>query len=148
VEDVIDLDSTLLQLTGIGVMPYSARGLQQTLEPIDQASNLVRAIDGSILDLGLPQFQKYKSTITGNDQVPPVCDGVWPGRIVEVDCVHELVYPEYGVPQREVVEGSMIEEAGFVRYRPRLTMVVVTGPTMNTDEWAATVGWSMVLEEA
>lgn len=139
-------DLTLLRLTGIGVPPYSSRGLQQTLEPIDQAANLRRNLNGQLLDLSIVEFQKYKSTISGTDQKAPAVDGNWPGKIVEVDCISELVYPEYGTPQRPVVDGSSYDEAGFTHYRPRLTMMV-TGFNITTDEWGAQVSWQMTLEE-
>jgi hypothetical protein len=139
-------DLTLLNLWGIGVVPYSARGLTQTLEPIDAAGFLRRSINGKLVDLSVAQFQKYKSTITGSDQKPPACSGVWPGKQVTVDCISELVYPEYGTPERAVVAGSEYEEAGFVFYRPQLIMRVI-GLQVQTDEWQAQVGWTMNLEE-
>jgi hypothetical protein len=140
-------NETVLALAGIGVPPYSARGLSQTLEPIDQAANLQRTINGSLLDLSSPSFRKYKSTITGSDQRPPSCDGLWPGRQLIVDCIAELAYSDAGTPQRPVVDGSSFSEAGFTFYRPRLTMLV-TGFQLSKDEWGATIGWTMTLEEA
>lgn len=139
-------DETLLSLSGIGVPPYSGRGLTQTLEPIDQAANLQRTINGFLLDLSTAQFRKYKSTISGADQRPPSCDGVWPGQEVVVDCIAELAYPYAETAQRDEVSGSSYEEAGFVFYRPQLTMIV-TGFQSSQDEWGATVSWSMTLEE-
>jgi hypothetical protein len=137
---------TVLALSGIGVPPYSARGLSQTLEPIDQAANLQRTINGSLLDLSSPSFRKYKSTVTGSDQRPPSCDGLWPGQQVVVDCVAELAYHEPGTPQRPGVAGSSFSEAGFTYYRPQLTMIVTTFQ-LSKDEWGATIGWTMTLEE-
>jgi len=143
---ITELDPTILRLAGIGVPPYSARGLQQTLQPIDEAANIVRTINAALVDLSAPQFQKYKSTITGSDQKPPAVDGVWPGKVIIVDCIPELCTDEYGTPSRIVVEGSDHEEAGFLFYRPRLTMMVL-GFTMTTDEYGAQVSWTMDLEE-
>jgi hypothetical protein len=140
-------DETVLALSGIGVPSYSARGLTQTLEPIDQATNLQRTINGSLLDLSSPSFRKYKSAITGSDQRAPSCDGLWPGRQVVVDCIAELAYADGGAAQRPAVDGSSVSEAGFTYYRPRLTMIV-TGFQVSKDEWGAVAAWTMTLEEA
>jgi hypothetical protein len=51
-----------LQLYGVGVPPYSARGISQSLAPIAQAGNIVRAIAGNLLDLSYSPFRKYKSS--------------------------------------------------------------------------------------
>jgi hypothetical protein len=142
------VDLTLLRLTGIGVAPYSARGLSQTIAPIDQAAQVRRTINGVLVDLSLTAFQKYKSSISCNDQLPPVCDGIWPGKTVEVECVAELCYVTAGgTPQRTAVSGSSRTEGDLTYYRPVLQMKVISGPTMTTDEWAAGVNWQMDLEE-
>jgi hypothetical protein len=139
---------TLLALTGIGVSPYSARGLQQTLTPIGQATAQRRTVNGNLKDLAFLGFQKYQSQITGNDQLPPVCDGVWPGRLVTVDCIAELCFTTAAgvVPLRPVVTGSIRTEDALTFYRPRLAMMVVS-LTMQTDEYGAQVGWTLNLEE-
>ena len=111
---------TLLVLTGVGVPSYSARGLTQTLEPIEAAAQLRRSINGDLLDLSYGPFRKYKSTISCQDQEPPAFDGVWPGRVITVDCVAELSYPAGGSPTRPVVSGSARTEGTFVFYRPLL----------------------------
>lgn len=144
---ITSTDPTILRLTGIGISPYSARGLSQTLEPIGESAHLERSINGELLDLSYAPMRKYKSTITGSDQRAPVCDGVWAGRIVTVDCISELCTPEYEGPwQRTIVPGSERYESGLFFYRPRLTMMV-TNMRMDTDEWSAQVGWSIDLEE-
>src|SRR5215831_1948082 len=102
---------TLLKLFGMGVPPYSARGLSQTLKPIEQAGNVVRAIDGSLLDLSYAPFRKYKSEITCSDQTAPAISGIWPGQLLTVYCVAELAFDEYGSAQRSEVPGSMRFEA-------------------------------------
>lgn len=139
-------DESVLALLGRGVPPYSARGLTQTLEPLDQATSLARTINGELIDLSRAEFRKYKSTISGTDQRPPSCDGLWPGREIVVDCIAELAYPVGGAPQRPVVAGSSFSEAGFNYYRPRLTMMV-TAFQLARDEYGAQVSWSMSLEE-
>jgi hypothetical protein len=138
--------NSILRLSGIGVPPYASRGLSEALQPID-TSDVVRTINGELVDFGFEQFQKFQVTITGNDMRPPACSGVWKGQVVTVDCITALCYQTLGgAPDRPVVDGSEIEEAGFTYYRPRLNMMVMSFGT-TTDEWNADVSWTMVLEE-
>lgn len=146
---------TVLVLTGIGIPPYSARGLKQTLAPIDAASNMKRTINGGLADVSDPLFRKYQSTITGSDQSPPATDLVWPGRLLSVDCIVELSQEGsltatdpiiIGDLGRVPVEWPPREADGFVFYRPRLTMRV-TGWNIDTDEWDKAIGWTLNLEE-
>lgn len=139
-------NETVLSISGLGVPPYSARGLQQSLEPISASVSQRRTINGTLIDLSLTQFQKYKSTITGNDQKPPACDGAWPGKIVTVECLAELCYIDGGAAQRSVVAGSSYSDGGYTYYRPTLTMVVV-GFQYTQDEYNAGTQWTMDLEE-
>lgn len=139
--------TTLLVLAGIGVSPYSARGLTQTLNAIRGAANVRRNVNGGLRNLSEPQFRKYESTISCSDQDPPVCDGVWPGQLVTVDCVKELCYPTGGSPDREVVEGSTRTDGDLTFYRPRLQMMVLAGFNMSRAEYEAAESWSLQLEE-
>jgi hypothetical protein len=138
--------NTLLVLTGMGVPPYSARGLSQTLEPIAASGDVRRTVNGTLRDLSMAQFRKYRSTITCQDQTAPAIDGVWPGKLLTVDCVAELSFPIGGAAERPVVPGSQRDEAGFTFYRPRLAMLV-TGYSESIDEYGAAVGWQLALEE-
>ena len=141
-------DETVLTLSGIGVPPYSARGLTQSLEPIDGAVQLRRTVNGALADLSYEPFRKYKSTISGQDQEPPAVDGVWPGQLVEVGCIAELCFPtSEGGPARTAVAGSERVEGDFSFYRPVLTMRVA-GFSVSRDEYGAAVSWQMQLEEA
>lgn len=139
-------DDTLLALTGIGIPDYSARGLTQTLEPIEASANLRRTVNGALVDFSYVPFRKYKSTISCQDQEPPAIDGVWPGRLVTVDCVAELSYPAASAPTRPVVPGSVRNGGAFTFYRPQLEMLV-TGFSISWDEYGATTHWQMDLEE-
>ena len=140
------MSDTLLVLTGIGIPDYSARGLTQTLEPIEAAVSLRRTVNGGLVNLSFAQFRKYKSTISCQDQEPPAVDGVWPGHLVTVDSVAELSYASGGSPARPVVTGSTRTEGPFVFYRPQLQMLV-TNFSLNRDEYGAAVQWQMDLEE-
>lgn len=139
---------TVLRLEGIGVPPYSARGLTQSLEPISMSQHIERSINGRLIDFSYEPMRKYRSTISGADQRPPAVDGVWSGKLVIVECIAEL--GKWGGPdnlQREPVDyDSFRSEKGFTYYRPRLIMMV-TNWQMDQDEWEAGVGWSLDLEE-
>lgn len=146
-------DNSILRMTGVGVPPYSARGLTQTLQPISLATAQRRTINGALRDISDPLFQKFSSTISGDDVGPPAVDGVWPGRTVQVDCIVELALLGSGATTeitgdlaRQPVEGSIRQADGFIFYRPRITFMVV-GWNMEADEWAAGVNWSLNLEE-
>src|SRR3954451_87433 len=114
------MSETLLVLSGIGVPDYSARGLTQTLEPIEASASLRRTINGALKDLSYAQFRKYKSTISCQDQESPAVDGIWPGLIATVDCVPELSHPAAASPSRPVVAGSARTAGTFVFFRPQL----------------------------
>ena len=138
---------TRLTLSGIGVPPYSARGLTQTLEPIDASAQLRRTVNGALIDLSYEPFRKYKSTISCEDQEPPAIDGVWPGQIVTVACVAELCFVTAGgSPARLPVERSERTEGVFTFYRPMLTMRVI-GFQVSRDEYGSSVNWQMQMEE-
>ena len=137
---------TLLVLQGMGVPRYSARGISQTLEPIQQAAHLERSINGALIDFGYAPFRKYRTQISGSDQRPPACGGVWPGKLITVDCVAELAAVDGATLERPVVPGSQYSEQGYTFYRPRLNMMVVSF-SMEADEWSAGVNWNLVAEE-
>ena len=98
-------DDTMLVLSGIGVPSYSARGLTQTLQPIEAAGSQRRTVNGTLVDLSQAQFRKYRSTIRCNDQQAPALDGIWPGQVVTVSCVAELCCPSTDTPAKPVVSG-------------------------------------------
>lgn len=138
---------TNLRMVGIGVAPYSARGLTQTLTPIVQASQKKRTVNGVLRDISFPNFRKYASTITGADQETPNFDGKWPGLTVIVDCITELMYTTAGgTPGREVVPGSSRVSGNHTIYRPRITFMIAN-LSIQTDEYGAQTSWSLELEE-
>lgn len=140
-------NGTVLVISPLGVPPYSARGLQQTLQPIDASKQMRRTVNGTLTDLSASAFRKYNSTISCTDQQTPAIDGVWPGQTVVVDCVAELCYAtSSGGQDREIVEGSEYTASGFTFYRPRLTMKV-TDFQLTRDEYGTTTGWQLSLEE-
>ena len=139
-------NDTDLVIVGLGIPRWAARGLTQTLTPIEQARQVTRDINGRSMNLGQVQFQKYATTITCTDQRTPAFDGIWPGEEVVMDCIAELCYPLYGTPQRAVVEGSERQEGEYIFYRPILQMVFL-GFNTSTPEWEGRVTWQMEFEE-
>lgn len=145
--DALGSESTLLKMTVLGLPPYAARGITQTLSWIDGAANLQRTINGELVDFSFDQFRKYQSTLSASDQRPPASDNVWPGAEVIVECIKELAYlTAGGTPQRPVAEGSSRVEGDYTFYRPVLIMMVKS-IEMTADEWAAGEEWSISLEE-
>jgi hypothetical protein len=139
--------NTVLAITGINIPPYAARGLVETLAPIPAGNQLVRTVNGTLIDLSTPEFFKYAVLITGNDQQPPGYNGLRIGTLVTVDCISELSYlTSGGTPNRTVVTGSSRTEGTFTFYRPKLTMRV-TAFDMTRAEWDARVSWTLALEE-
>lgn len=152
--------NTILELVGMGIPPYSARGLSQSYTPIAAAVSLRRTINGDLRDLAAPQFQKYNTSISGSDQEPPAVDGLWPGHTITVHCITELAvldpYTESTEPPSESetepvlgrphVPGSVRRANGFIFYRP-IMECKVTGFNVDGDEWEAGVDWTLDLEE-
>lgn len=149
-------DTTILRLTGLGIPPYSARGLRQTLEPVSESVALRRTVNGALHDLSDTVLQKFQSTISGGDQQPPAVEACWPGRLLTVDCIVEFAIegtveepteePTEALFARPYVPGSIRHADGFTFYRPRLQMRVARWSN-DTGEYEAEVGWSLSLEE-
>lgn len=141
------MSTTILTLSGIGIPDYAGRGLTQSLTPIAQGRQIVRDVNGTLHDLSNPSFQKYASSIAGDDIDPPVIDRVWPGMSLTVGCISELSYlTAGGSPSRSVVSGSSRVEGAYTFYRPLLTMRIMNFST-STDEYSAAVSWQLDLEE-
>ncbi len=138
---------TILVISSMGTPLYSARGLHQTLTPIQSAGYLLRDINGELCNLSDINFAKYTSTISGEDARSPAANGVMPGLAVTVDCIVELAYlTSGGSPSRNVVSGSSYTEGNYTRYRPQLSMLV-TNIEIDSDEWEALTSWTLSLEE-
>lgn len=140
---------TLLVLTGLGVPDFSARGLTQTLDAIDGASEFDRDVNGGLVDLTPAQFKKYRSTISCTDFQAPAFDGIPIGTEVTVSCTVELPYlTSGGSPSRTPVPGAPTRVVGaYTYYYPQLTMIVKSF-SMQFDEYAHTYTWQLDLEEA
>lgn len=141
------MTDTVLEITGADLVPYSSRGATMTLAPIEQSKSTKRTINGELVDLALPQFQKYRATISCTDNNSPQFDRNWPGKSLTVKASAELSYKTAGgSPGRTVVTDSSHAEGDYTFYRPQLTMRVLSWD-ISYDEWGAEVGWNMELEE-
>lgn len=81
--------TTLLSINGIDFSDWSTRALTMTLAPIG-SGDLRRDVNGTLRDLTLSQFQKYRTTIKCTDQEAPTLDGVWKGTTITVTCIPEI----------------------------------------------------------
>jgi hypothetical protein len=149
-ENILPSNSdTVLSISSLGHMIFQARGLSQSLEVIDEATQLERTINGTLKDISVAQFRKYKSKVNVPSEVYPTpIDGIFPGQTVVVACAASLGYVTGtpGFPKRPEVSGSSWSENGYTFYRPLLTMKIRTVET-HFDEWKNVVGWSVDLEE-
>jgi hypothetical protein len=142
--DIAAEATTILSLSGVGVPPYSARGLTQTLTPIGMATKTRRTINGSLKNLSVSQLQKYVSEISGTDQDPPSMGTNLIGKTIIVDCISEICVLTGNVFGRESISSRI--EGDFTFYRPRLSMKI-TNFSQNKDENGATAAWKISLEE-
>ena len=147
------MTNTVLSLSGMGIPPYSARGLTQTLTPIGASSNLRRTVNAALVDISDSTFRKYASVIRSRGDVdPPALEGRWPGMTLTVDCIVELSQESESTEggteglDRTPVPGSTRYADGFLFYRPRLVMLI-TNFDVSKDEWGAAVDWTLSLEE-
>jgi len=137
---------TLLTISGIGVPPYSARGLRETLTPIAATQRLARTVNGTAIDISPPQMRKYSLSIQCNDMNAPALDGIWPGMQLTIGCASELSFPTGGSAARPMVPGSLRFEGSYSFYRPQL-VVIVTSYSVERDEWGAAISWQLEGEE-
>lgn len=138
--------TTLLTLSGDGVPPYSARGARQTLEPIALAISLHRDVNGNMINMAPPQMQKYKSEISCNDQQAPAFNGLMPGAPITVNTIVELSYLTATSTPARMVAGSF-QDGAYTFYQMILSCVLMHF-SVDKDEWGATTGWKLDLEEA
>jgi hypothetical protein len=138
---------TLLTISGIGIAPYSARGLRESLTPIAQTQKLARTVNGTAIDISPPQMRKYSLAIQCEDMNVPAIDGIWPGMQLTIGCVSELSFlTSGGTAGRSMVADSLRFEGDYSFYRPEL-VVLVTNFSAQTDEYGATLSWSLEGEE-
>lgn len=151
----------------IPLPPGSSRWLDFSMDPIAEASQIERAIDGSIVDLGSNAFNLYAVVISCSDMRFPAFSNVWPRDVLTIHAPQSLV--EYGdaitlsrdpVPESVVaydaenravavtVNGRSVSAPGavYVEYRPILS-VMVSGFSRSSREMKASSSWSLSATE-
>lgn len=123
---------TDITITGVGFADYSARGITCSLEPIEASGQLRRTINGTMLDLSNPAFQKYKMTLSATDQEFPKLGHVWFGKEVYVTSVITL----------QTGGGTATTGATAIGFTG-----MITNWTVERDEWAYDASWSIEIEQ-
>ncbi len=157
-----------------GLPPFSARGCEQELTPIEHGA-FHRNINGDLIYLGSDTHAKYKSTIKCNDKAAIATDGLYRGREIELGCIQRL-WQKFTANQAELqldktpvgeslyayseaqveipitqVNGKLVSletpnPGGYLCYRPLLNMRIIQY-SLHTNEWGIKVGWQMECEE-
>ncbi|MCZ4366616.1 glycine-rich domain-containing protein [Sulfitobacter dubius] len=150
----------------IPLPPGSWRFIDMSMEPISEAYQAERAIDGTLVDLGYDGWDLYRISISCSDQSSPALAGIWPGAVLTIYGTEDLIEPGPAVTlTREPVPGSIracaadgrviaepegrtlnVAGAAYFRYRPILS-VMVTGFSTSSRELKADVRWSLSAEE-
>lgn len=126
------MTSTDLVFTKIGLGDYCARGVTETKEPIDEAANLARDVNGNLLDLSNPAFQKWRFTWSGDDLDFPAAGGMWPGMEFTVTPLVNLASGGTGATGA-TGSGSVNVRLKSLRF--------------EYDEWGAAKRWQITAEQ-
>lgn len=124
----VDTTGTLLELTGITLNNYSARNLTLQMVPIDPGE-LAYDANGTLHDLTMTQFRKYKFTITCTDVDAPVLDNLWKGQLVSI---------------------TILPFSGFAAISDEIEQTfdcMLSNWTMGNEEWPRRTGWTLELLE-
>lgn len=127
---------------------YSMRGLTQTLDYIDMASQFERSVNAKLIDFGHAQYRLFQSTLSVTDVAPLPLGLLFPGLPVTLECAHELSYrTSGGSAERAVVTGSEHTEGDFTFYRPSLACWITDRPSVSFNEWEALYTTTIKFEE-
>ena len=121
----LDSSGTILELDGIDLADYSARGLTLQVAPLDTGP-LLRDVNGTLHDLSIEQFRKYSFTISCNDTTAPELTDVWKGKAVSI-----TIIPNTGLSAD--TDGERVFDC------------MLSSWETSTDEWGAMTSWSLTL---
>lgn len=168
-------DETILVLGDLEIPAGAARGITQTLQPIDNG-DVRRTINGTLTDLTRVVNRKFASQISIADQATPAIAELFKGQTLLVESITKLrqnVSPPSttetlirdpvvsSVLGRDaactpitptIVGGTGNRDITFatpvvmIEFRPILNMMILQY-SLNTDEYGAEEGWTLDLEE-
>ena len=167
------MNQTMLKIESEGAVVFTVAKCRQELTHAANG-NFARTISGEMIFTGDASCQKYRSTITGSDRLPPTFESLARGKRVRVHClqslaeqvqqgVQEVTLSRPPVPGRVEVLDTLrrplpftqsgertirLHEAagGLVCYQPLLDMLVVDVHT-QADTTQGSIQWTLVLEE-
>ncbi len=115
------------------------------LEPIGEAAQFARTVNGGLVSIGDPAFQKFALSLSCNTHATAALAGLWPGDRFTVEA--PMTLRERGsTPSRPAVVGSEVVGSGWVEYRPVLDCLLV-GNSLNETEGRASTSWTLNFEE-
>ena len=124
----------------------TARFMDVSLRPIREASTLEYDVNGTLVNLSDPAFDKFSLSLSASGVELPAVAAMPLGELFEVEI--PLVLRERGSsPSRPAVAGSVAAGAGWVEYRPRLSCRLDDRPLSGT-EGAAETSWTLQFLEA
>lgn len=165
-------EETNLKLGDIVIPVGAGRGITQNISLVDNG-DLRRTVNGTLIDLTRDETRKYTSSVQSSDQKTPSLAGIWKGQELVVECIstiRQLVSPASTSVTliRDFVTGSVFgrdingakvtpssnvdlaftfpTNIVMVEWLPKLTMLVAD-INIDSDEYEATQGWSINLEE-
>lgn len=140
----------VLTISGVGINPFSVRGIEQSYAPIDERSQNVRTINGMLIDVGDDAFNKLVTTIACEDMQSPLFDGIYPGKEVVIECVADLGYDTATGQSatRPIVTGSQRQQGSSTiwLYKPILTCLIDEIET-DAELWGKVYAWTLVASE-
>lgn len=163
---------TILKLGDVSIPAGAGRGISQSLDLIDNGQ-IRRTINGDLRNLTRALSRKFSSNISVVDLDSPAFRGLWRGQILLVECItrfNQNVSPEASVVDliRPFASGSVIgydaggqkvaidaisgqeitfdSDVRFVSFRPVIEFMI-TGISTGSEEYDASVSWSIDLEE-
>jgi hypothetical protein len=165
---------TILDIAEISFGLAADRQIKETLEPIDHGE-LRRTVNGVLMNLTMPEFRKYRISLSAADLFPPTLAGIWKGMQVTVQPISEIAdriatggtvrtlerdpvagsvrcvdidgaEVEFGLVGRLVTLTGAAAKPVKIFYRAVLTMLVVSW-SADEDEWGAATSWRLELEE-